>query len=71
MREKVLSTREYRGFTIEHVESERFRSGVPFRGDYYQKVRMWWIAELEWDEPTLREAKVHIDEALEARLNGG
>jgi len=64
MREKVLSTRTYRGYTIEHVEDEVFRANVPFHGSGYFKRRFWWIKELEWDEPRLRDAKTYIDGAL-------
>jgi len=61
MRQKVLSSRKYQGFTIEHIEDQVHKSNVPFHGTGYFKHRFWWVVELEDDAPTLREAKELID----------
>lgn len=59
---KTLSSRRYRGYTIEHRDAAT--PWLPEDGG-----KFWWIVELEWDEPTLREAKAHID-AFEAFDSG-
>lgn len=65
MRQKVLSARTYRGFTIEHVESLEYHgSGSRGRKAGYYPHRFWWVVEKEWDEPRLKDAKAYIDKLI-------
>lgn len=66
-RERVITTRTYRGYLVQHIEEDAFRGATPRNPDGWSKRRFWWQPVLEVEERTWTAAKAAIDRRITER----